>query len=70
MLDIYRPPQADFTTVGVVSYSTNIKPLTGLSRRDKMLVESKLRSPKSPVGTKYFFNRTSMIYYTDKQKIL
>jgi hypothetical protein len=42
MLDIYRPPQADFTSLGLLLYSTNISPLTGLSRRDKMLVENKL----------------------------
>jgi hypothetical protein len=32
----------DFTSIGLFLYSTNISPLTGLSRRDKILVENKL----------------------------
>jgi hypothetical protein len=43
MLDRYRPPQADFASLGLLLYSTNISSASGgLSRRDKVLVENKL----------------------------
>jgi len=53
MLDMSRPYGTLFQW-GAFKISTNIQPLTGLSRRDKMLVESKLRSLKSPVRDDIF----------------
>jgi hypothetical protein len=66
MLDISRPPQADFCKQGGAFYSTNMvfafaNNLWDCPVRDKMLVEREIKIIESPVRDAMYFYRTTMI---------